>query len=148
MFSKNDGVTFTISTDLRYLTGVTDIPNYGFAYCFKGASFVMLPNVKTIRNYVLRYQAGSKTLTTVELSESITSIGEYFCNGYTGLQAVIIHATTPPSLGFASFKDGTTKQLNNTWRAYVPDEAVDAYKAHSSWSAWASRILPLSEYQP
>lgn len=52
---------------------------------------------------------------------------------------IIIHATTPPALN--------TYDNGNRATFYVPDESVDAYKATSGWSDWASRIKPLSEFQ-
>ena len=49
----------------------------------------------------------------------------------------IMHPTTPPSV--VRFDTAPTA-------IYVPDESVDAYKAASVWSNYASVIHPMSEY--
>ena len=35
---------------------------------------------------------------------------------------------------------------NSTFKVYVPDASVDAYKAASGWSAFATRIFPMSQF--
>ena len=109
----------------------------------------MPPNVKTIKQHVMRNnRSETKVLTYVEIGKYVTSIGQYFCNGQTSIRTIVFRSVTPPSLGYASFKNGTTNHANSTYKIYVPDEAVDAYKAGSGyWSDYKSRILPLSQLE-
>jgi hypothetical protein len=77
----------------------------------------------------------------VRLPETITTIPSYCFYKSTKLATFICEATAPPTLG--------SNALGNTPSAmliYVPDASVDAYKAATNWSTYASRIKPLSEY--
>ena len=59
---------------------------------------------------------------------------------------LIFHTLTPPGLRYYStYNTYLGRNNNNTMKIYVPDSAVDTYKA--AWSVHASRIYPLSEYE-
>ena len=78
-------------------------------------------------------------LIAVTIPPSIELISYYAFNSNTKLQVIICEAATPPT-------------INNSFTGpacpiYVPDTSVDAYKAASGWSGYASRIKPLSEYK-
>ena len=73
-------------------------------------------------------------LTTLVIPSNISYIGTsafYYC---TGLTSITVESTTPPTIVSGSF--GYT----NDCPIYVPPESVDAYKAASGWSNYASRI--------
>ena len=55
-------------------------------------------------------------------------------NNCSRLTSVTINATTPPTLGNNTFYN------TNNCPIYVPAESVEAYKAASGWSRYASRI--------
>ncbi|MBQ5752929.1 MAG: hypothetical protein IIV91_01810, partial [Alistipes sp.] len=57
-----------------------------------------------------------------------------FCSA---LKKVYCKPTTPPSLGSSVF-DGNASGK----RIYVPTASVDAYKAATRWSSYASAIYP------
>lgn len=59
----------------------------------------------------------------------------------SSLKVVIVESETPPSIVSGTF-NGTHADL----AIYVPDASVEAYKAASGWSSYASRIKPLSDY--
>lgn len=85
-----------------------------------------------------RYDA----LEVVDLPSNLYSINgrNWFGNRATGAPSVslIIRATTVPTLSEAfTVSPGAI---------YVPDSAVNDYKADSAWSAYASIIQPLSNY--
>ena len=73
-------------------------------------------------------------LTTLIIPSNISSIGGYAFEGCSGLTSITVHSATPPTLGIGVF-DNT-----NDCPIYVPPESVDAYKAASKWSSYASRI--------
>lgn len=76
----------------------------------------------------------SSSLESITIPSGVTSIGvEAFFE--TPLRSVTVKALTPPTLGDDAF-DGTSSYLV----IYVPSASVDAYKASSGWSDYASRI--------
>ena len=84
-------------------------------------------------------------LTEVTIPATVTSIGQYAFGGCSALATVICLPTTPPTLvnsnAFTSNKSGR--------KIYVPYSAdhsiLDAYKAASNWSSYASYIYELDE---
>ena len=80
-------------------------------------------------------------LPKIDIPNSVTSIGGQAFEYCRGLKDAIIRATTPPTLGSAAF-NSTHADL----KIYVPDDSVEAYKAATNWSNYASKIHPLSEY--
>lgn len=58
------------------------------------------------------------------------------------LEEIVIEATTPPTLATTSLPQTTRTKLTSI---YVPDASVEAYKAASGWSTFASKIKPISE---
>ena len=73
-------------------------------------------------------------LTSLVIPSNISSINNFAFSGCTGLRSITVHSTTPPTLGTGVF-DNT-----NNCPIYVPSGSVDAYKAASKWSNYASRI--------
>ena len=73
-------------------------------------------------------------LRTLIIPSNISSINNYAFSGCTGLISITVESTTPPTLGYGVF-DST-----NNCPIYVPSGSVDAYKAASRWSSYASRI--------
>ena len=73
-------------------------------------------------------------LRTLVIPSNISSINNYAFSGCTGLISITVESATPPTLGYGVF-DST-----NNCPIYVPSGSVDAYKAASKWSSYASRI--------
>lgn len=86
---------------------------------------------------------GLSTLKVVDIGENCTSIGNTAWRSDSALLSIVVRASTPPSLGSNAFQ-----RTNNTFIIYVPDAAVDTYKAASGWSdsSIVDRIKPLSQY--
>lgn len=82
----------------------------------------------------------SPSLKKVILGEGMTSIGSSAFSACVELTALIVLATTPPTLDNSAF------DYANKYSVYVPDASVDAYKAATRWSSIASKIKPLSQY--
>ena len=74
----------------------------------------------------------------LEVGASFSSIG-MDCFRYSTIGTFVLHNPTPPSCGGNS--------IGSVSAIYVPDEAVDTYKAASRWSIHASKIYPISEYE-
>lgn len=83
------------------------------------------------------------TLEEVDLPSTLKTITAYSFNGYAALKAVIVRATTPPTLANINAFTNT-----NNCPIYVPDASVGTYKATSGWSdaSIVDRIKPMSEY--
>lgn len=113
-----------------------NIPNN----CFKGCTSLKGNNVKTTQldiygNVGAASFSGCTSLKKVWLSNNVTSIGTSAFNGCAILENVTINRTTPPTLGTNAFAN-----TPNNLVIYVPSGSVNAYKAESGWSVYASRI--------
>ena len=75
-----------------------------------------------------------KKLIELYIPNNISSIGNAAFYNCSGLTSITVDRTTPPIIGTNVFR-GT-----NDCPIYVPSESVDAYKAASGWSSYASRI--------
>jgi len=70
---------------------------------------------------------------------SVTNIGSRPLSYCSGLRYVIFLSDVPPTI--------TNRMCNQMERIYVPDESLEQYKAAANWSALASRIRPISEFE-
>ena len=77
-------------------------------------------------------------LTSVTMSNNITSIGKYAFGDCYNLISITIAAITPPTLG-----KNALQGINADCRIYVPDASVSAYQ--TAWTDYASKIYPLSD---
>lgn len=106
-------------------SGITSVGEIG-----SGADVELGASLTEIKNEAF-YKCTS--LTSVTLG-NITSIGNTAFYGCSGLTSITIKAITPPRLGSSALYD------TNNCPIYVPASSVDAYKAASGWSTYASRI--------
>ena len=142
-------------------SSVTSLGNYAFSNCTRITNVTIPNSVITIGHQAFSYCA---SLTEIEFPDSVTTLGEYCvaqCPGLTkitigtgistigngfgnsaNINLIIVKATTPPTIGSLF----VTSHFNG--HIYVPDASVNDYKTASNWSAYASYIYPLSEYQP
>lgn len=79
------------------------------------------------------------SLSFVRLPATLTAIGRQAFYACKALEIFICAAVVPPSLDSTTFSS-----TNSTFIIYVPDESVEAYRIATNWSAYASRIYPLS----
>ena len=93
---------------------------------------IILPsNVEVINSNTFLHCA----ITTLTIPSTIKKIANYSFSNCNSLTSITVEATTPPTLG------GTNAFYNtNDCPIYVPAESVDAYKAATNWSTYASRI--------
>ena len=111
--------------------GVTSLGNSVFASC-RSLTSIDIPNsVTSIGSYAFDKCSG---LTSVTIGNSVTSIGDAAFSYCSGLTSVTVNTTPPPSIGGYAFYN------TNDCPIYVPSESVNAYKAASGWSDYASRI--------
>lgn len=145
---------------------ITSIGEAAFRYCENLDVVVDLPNLTSLGNFAFngckalkRIEnlgqlttilgsnnfggtfGGCDALEFVRIPATVTTISYFAFSNCYSLKAIVCDALTPPSLS-------STNAFNNTNSCpiYVPDASVDAYKAATNWSTYASRIKPLSEY--
>jgi hypothetical protein len=80
-----------------------------------------------------------KSLTVAILPDTLTNIGIQVFAGCEALEALIVKNPTPPTCG------GAVLDGSDNCKIYVPDVASEAYKTATNWSAYASRIFPISQ---
>lgn len=79
----------------------------------------------------------SRGLSYIVFPENFTCFGTVTGNS-SNIQWVELKATTPPTMT-------GPYDLGSSGPIYVPDSAVNAYKAATNWSSYASRIFGVSE---
>ena len=128
------GFAFSNCTGLTNVTignGVTSIGNRAFQGCRSLTSITIPDSVTSIGDRAFN---SCSSLSSITIPDSVTSIGDYAFQSCSGLISVTAKATTPPSLGASALSS------TNNCPIYVPADSVDAYKAASGWSDYASRI--------
>ena len=121
-------------TSITIPDSVTSIGVDSFYYCTSLSSVTIGSGVTTIGNYAFAF---CSSLTSITIPDSVTSIGEVAFYNCKSLTSVTVNALTPPKLGGSVFDNTKGCPI------YVPVESVDAYKAASGWSDYASRIQPI-----
>ena len=117
-------------TSITIPEGVTSIGNYAFEDCSSLTSITIPEGVTSIGNSAFWI---CSSLTSITIPSSVTSIGSNAFFGCNSLTSITINATTPPTLGSGAIPSNVTN-------IYVPSESVEAYKAASRWSSYASKI--------
>ena len=129
--------TFTLNKAI--LPKCTKIETSAFYGCKSMALTTLhLPLCTSIGEYAF-YSCSS--MKSIELPSTVTAIGSAAFQHCTALTRISITAGTPPSLGSSAFAN--CPALTGI---YVPDDSVEAYKTATNWSAYANKILPLSQY--
>lgn len=97
-----------------------------------------LPKIVAIQKYAF---IGCKLLNGIDIGEDVKTIAQDAFSYIENLKIVICRAVTPPTLGAKCFNGNHADR-----KIYVPDESVEAYKTATNWSAYANKILPLSQF--
>ena len=75
------------------------------------------------------------------IGNTVTKIDSSAFLNCTTLARLVVKAVTPPTLA-----SDTLKGCSKLTAIYVPDEAVEAYKAATNWIGYAAKIQPLSGF--
>jgi len=125
----------TSLTSIEIPNSVTSIGSGAFYRCSSLSSVTIGNRVTRIGNHAFYY---CRSLESIEIPNSVTSIGKSAFNRCRSLTSVTVNATTPPALGNNVFDE------TNNCPILVPSASLEAYKAASGWSDYASRIQPIS----
>ena len=107
--------------------------------------FVIPSSVRTVSS-TFNFRGGFRSITIpttcTRLSDRCFGSQDSDAQANYSMQWVEFKATTPPTIGSSIF---AIQDFLNGAYIYVPDEAVDTYKAVSNLSRYASYIKPVSE---
>lgn len=117
--------------------GAISIGEEAFISC-TNLTNVTLPT--TLTTVVTSAFNGCTKLATIEFPGHINKIMTRAFYGCTNLSTVIFRDVEPPTTVGSNAFGGCSESLT----FYVPDEAVDAYKAVSGLSSFVDKILPIS----
>nr|DAG49939.1 MAG TPA: leucine rich repeat protein [Bacteriophage sp.] len=152
LFADNKKITSINMPNLEYIKQ--------YAFCESGLSKVNAPKLKEIGNNSF-YSSGLTEISAmpnlvrigswafaldfnlkkIDIGSKCTSISSHAFSYCNSLTTMIVRATTPPKLN-----GGLFDSVPSGFKLYVPDVAVDTYKAATNWSAYASYIAALSTY--
>lgn len=110
---------------------VTTIGDNALQNC-ESLTNITIPNsVTSINQYAIR---NCVSLTSCTIGSGVTNIGRRAFQNCPSLTSFFCLATVPPNLGASAFLS------TDNCIIYVPAASVNAYKAKSGWSSYASRI--------
>ena len=135
---------YNSSTNTLTIFGTGEMADYDgsnmpwYSYRAKITTVIISDEVTSIGNYAFN---GCTSLTSIVIPVKVSSIGKYAFNGCTDLTSVTIY----PSLNEVSVGDGAFANNASGRRIYVYRDCVDTYKAQAStMGASADDILPLT----
>ena len=135
----NSGSTFNNCYMLRRINFPPLIVQYGnsaFSGCHVLEHITLPDTLTTIKQQMFQ---DCWSLQDITIPASVTTINaQAFANCYS-LTKVTCLRTTPPTLS------NTNAFMNYIRFIYVPADSVEAYKAASNWSTYASKILAIPE---
>ena len=135
----HDAFAFTGITSLFCKANKTTRTTGGGAFysCVELAR-VELTDIKEIGSFTFN---GCTALSLAIIGDTVTKIDSSAFLNCISLARLVVKAATPPTLA-----SDTLKGCGNLTAIYVPDEAVEAYKAATNWIGYAAKIQPLSGF--
>ena len=127
---------FKDCNSMEYIKMPNSVKSFGsnaFFNCTSLKSITIPDSVTSIGDYAF-YDCTS--LKSVTIGKGVTSIGEWAFCCCSSLTSVYCKPTTPPTGGDSMFESNATGR-----KIYVPTASVDAYKAATYWSDYASYIV-------
>ncbi len=121
--------------------------------------FRYFEKIKTIANYNTLFQVCeikfppffvswkddsgySRNVVTYDLPETVTSFHLSRAGNGKPELVLVLRGSTPPTFDFGYFRPNASN-----CHIYVPDDALETYKATSPFSSYLNCIYPLSEYE-
>ena len=135
----HDAFAFTGITSLFCKANKTTRTTGGGAfYACVELTRVEMTDIKEIGSFTFN---GCTALSLAIIGDTVTKIDSSAFLNCTTLARLVVKAATPPTLA-----SNTLKGCSKLTAIYVPDEAVEAYKAATNWIGYAAKIQPLSGF--
>lgn len=108
---------------------------------------ISLPNLTTAPNMELTFSE-CRSVKRINLPKlGGTTLKRYVFDNCHVLRTIILGGDTINTLETTNAFQNTGKNTGVSFRVYVPDHLVDAYKTATNWTAFASKIRPISELE-
>ena len=135
----HDAFAFTGITSLFCKANkITRTTGGGAFYGCEELTRVELTDIKEIGSFTFNV---CTALSLAIIGDTVTKIDSSAFLNCTTLARLVVKAATPPTLA-----SNALKGCGNLTAIYVPDEAVEAYKAATNWIGYAAKIQPLSGF--
>jgi hypothetical protein len=134
---KTSITSVTFGSNVQVISGGTSSYSAGAFNGCTGITSINIPDsVTTIGGYSFYKCSG---LTSVTIGTGITSIGDCTFYSCSQLANVTVKATTPPTLGggYVFYNNASGRKI------YVPSASVTTYKNTSRWSSYSSSIYAI-----
>ena len=112
---------------------------YTNASCLNQVNAILYVNIPNTFTTYFSQSLAATSCETYIITSSVTSIDTWNFNNVQGFKIYVIQPTTPPTLGTDPFLNTSPKS-----KIYVPTAQLNTYKTATGWSAYASRIYPMS----
>lgn len=127
---------------IDFPSGITTTNNYVCSGCSQLSAVTFGDELRVIGTGAF---SGCTSLKSVVIPANVRTIGGGAFSGCAGLKYIQFLGTTPPGATNSTFLGGATTY---DFPIYVPDEAVDTYKAKQYYTGYAHRIFGVSEMPP
>ena len=135
----HDAFAFTGITSLFCKANKTTRTTGGGAfYSCEELTRVELTDIKEIGSFTFN---ACTALSLAIIGDTVTKIDSSAFLNCTTLARLVVKAAAPPTLA-----SNALNGCGNLTAIYVPDEAVEAYKAATNWIGYAAKIQPLSGF--
>jgi len=124
-------------TRVKIGDGINKIGDEAFMSCTNLTNVILPQSLTIVSGYAFQ---SCTTLSTIDFPGHINKVMNRAFYGCSSLSRVIFRYVEPPTTVGSNAFTGCSDSLT----FYVPDEAVDAYKAVSGLSSFVNKILPIS----
>ena len=119
-----------------FAEGWDTVPAFTFSSCGKLQKVIFPEGLYYINEHAFN---GTSSLKEIELPSTLLKVGSYgfITSSRATHESIVSRAIVPPDISSTSFS------LISTGKIKVPAESVEAYKAASGWSSFASKIVAI-----
>lgn len=124
-------------TTVNFMSNATSIDEYMFYACNSLTSLTIPDSVQSIKTHGMNQNSN---LERIEIGTGVQVIQSKAFELNAKLNEIVVRATTPPQGAGDMFY-----RSSSDLKIYVPAASLEAYKAASGWSTYASQIYAITE---